>query len=743
MGHSLKPDGLDDMDELRQAFTKRVIPPALEERLLSSEKLRQDLLQVATQDEVHLFIRKAQMSSQLRSQLFVESPVILTNKTTSTLTPTASRDGKHKSPQSSGQCHLTGLPGSTVASKGSKTTTTPMQIADKRKAPSLLVKDELPTKSLTSIAPAKRVFTAKRTLPPHLISKPNPTQKSSEPFGNKPVISASPISPEPTRIVSDILQTLEGNHLLSDASKQGEDAKEPPIIKSQLRPPLAAPQTIPQLGNGHPHGPGISDEQEKGLKRKRDDSPPPGASRDSHIQKSRKANPTNTPSETIDAASSKTYSEKELVPANHERSILKGSQKRRSKDVVRLGESSLSNDTDVVSSVNHNHLARHRRPLIDEDRNETDDDIPLRKLINPAKATKTGWDYHIWTFPSGETQVTSGALLPRGYALHDNPDAPWICPIRSCRVLFSKLEGLGAHFNRGHRASLLNDNGDGTLSIIRKLKAVGVAMPAEVVSHKPLDPTEPLKEPSLNSYLKLSKSVTPSSSQSDDNRDGLTKARRSSRTLSTFSMLGTEAPTREDSPRINSRKKNSQPEVGLEQLEKPATRTFPKEKSVTPRGSPRSDSPRQPNIVANAQNGDHTASRAHTSTMNPAQALELETWEIAPGRIRDEQSEAVDNFAFSNSYLTQNQAVRIGRDISFQVITIKPGTVHFWGSSANKLRLCSVASGKLQISIHGQDFSMGPNGMIRIRPGAECTATNRLYTDATVHVTIVPGDLCG
>ncbi|KAI2776204.1 hypothetical protein F4815DRAFT_362228 [Daldinia loculata] len=479
MDHSLKQDGWEDMDELRRAFTKRVVPPALEERLLSSEKLRQDLLELATQDEIYLFIRRAQMSPQLRSQLLVESPVILTNKTTWTPTPTTSRDGKDKSPQSSGRPHLTGLIGSTVASKGSKTTSTPIQITDKREAPSLLAKDELPSKSSTSAAPAKRIFTAKRTLPPHLISKPDPTQKPSEPVGNKPVISASPISPEPARIISDILQTPTGNHLPSSASKQTEDVKEPPAPRVQLRQPLAAPQTILQLGNSYSHDPGISDKQEKDLKRKRDDSPPPGASRDSYPQKSRKANPTNTPSETLDAASSKTHSENKLVPANCERSISKGSQKLRSKDAVRLGESthshtkdstynptnssnSLSNDTessrldtinsrmpdaDVVSSINHNHLASHQRPPIDEDSNEADDDIPLRKLISSAKATKTDWNYHIWTLPSGETQVTSGALLPQGYTLHDNPDAPWICPIRSCRVLFSKLEGLGSHFN--------------------------------------------------------------------------------------------------------------------------------------------------------------------------------------------------------------------------------------------------------------------------------------------------------
>ncbi|KAI1134088.1 hypothetical protein F5Y05DRAFT_422982 [Hypoxylon sp. FL0543] len=132
-----------------------------------------------------------------------------------------------------------------------------------------------------------------------------------------------------------------------------------------------------------------------------------------------------------------------------------------------------------------------------------------------------------------------------------------------------------------------------------------------------------------------------------------------------------------------------------------------------------------------------------TSTVDAAQILELETWEVAPGRIRDEEKDAIDNFAFSNTYLAQNHAVRISRDVSFQVITIKPGTVHEWQACAKSFRLCSVASGKLQVTIHNQQFPIGPNGMIMIRPGAGCTVMNRLYVDATVHVTVVPSDLYG
>ncbi|KAI0117474.1 hypothetical protein F4814DRAFT_288345 [Daldinia grandis] len=473
MERPLKSDGLDDMDELRQAFTKRVIPPALEERLLGSEKLRRDLLGLATEDEAYLFIRKADMSSQLRSQLLVESPVISTNKTTSRPTPTprpaTKDDGTNQSLQSSRHSYLTRLPGSQVASNSSFATSTLTHITHKCETPNLLAKDKLPTKDSTSVAPVKRIFTAKRTFPPYSIPKSNLTKKLPELVGNKTVISASSISPGPTRIVSDILQVPIGIRLLLNTSNQKEDVKNP----------LATNQTIPQqLYNGRLNDPHIPDEQEKDLKRKRD-TPSSGVSWDSHPQKSRKGNSTNTPSETLDAASSKTHSKNELSPANRKRSRLKASQELRSKDVDGLAESAhghtedsaynptsssnnVSNDiesskvdainsrvpnTDVASNTNPNSLASHRRLLIDENSDEIDDDILLRKLNIPAKATKPDWNYHIWTFPSGETQATSGALLPRGYTLHDHPDAPWICPIRSCRVLFSKLDGLGAHFN--------------------------------------------------------------------------------------------------------------------------------------------------------------------------------------------------------------------------------------------------------------------------------------------------------
>jgi hypothetical protein len=102
---------------------------------------------------------------------------------------------------------------------------------------------------------------------------------------------------------------------------------------------------------------------------------------------------------------------------------------------------------------------------------------------------------------SGTIFSTNGALLPESYVLHkENPDYPWICSIRTCRQIFSELFGLGRHFTNAHRGQLLNDNQDGTLTIVGqyaqrgpgngKLKTGRVKVPL-VVSADPLPSDAP------------------------------------------------------------------------------------------------------------------------------------------------------------------------------------------------------------------------------------------------------------
>lgn len=47
----------------------------------------------------------------------------------------------------------------------------------------------------------------------------------------------------------------------------------------------------------------------------------------------------------------------------------------------------------------------------------------------------------------GEMVSMHGALIPERYDLDDTvPTYPWICPVRSCRVVFKKIANLGSHF---------------------------------------------------------------------------------------------------------------------------------------------------------------------------------------------------------------------------------------------------------------------------------------------------------
>ncbi|KAK4226693.1 hypothetical protein QBC38DRAFT_337808, partial [Podospora fimiseda] len=94
--------------------------------------------------------------------------------------------------------------------------------------------------------------------------------------------------------------------------------------------------------------------------------------------------------------------------------------------------------------------------------------------------------------------TTWGTLVPEGYRLSTTtPKHPYICPIRTCRKVFEKMNRLGGHFVRQHRGTLLHDNKDGTLSErgryagLRDSAPGGRTKPAIVISRGPVDPTEP------------------------------------------------------------------------------------------------------------------------------------------------------------------------------------------------------------------------------------------------------------
>ncbi|KAH6640244.1 hypothetical protein F5144DRAFT_88768 [Chaetomium tenue] len=118
-----------------------------------------------------------------------------------------------------------------------------------------------------------------------------------------------------------------------------------------------------------------------------------------------------------------------------------------------------------------------------------------------------GRSYQEWWDESGQLVNMAGALVPEGYELDDTfPDRPWVCPVRSCRSACKFRKSLGYHFMTIHKSSSLNDNGDGTFSVVGSHNDTT----PRVVSKEPIDPNEmPRPPPRLPPYLLDSRVADP------------------------------------------------------------------------------------------------------------------------------------------------------------------------------------------------------------------------------------------
>ncbi|CAK7265753.1 hypothetical protein SEPCBS119000_001673 [Sporothrix epigloea] len=112
-------------------------------------------------------------------------------------------------------------------------------------------------------------------------------------------------------------------------------------------------------------------------------------------------------------------------------------------------------------------------------------------------------------------------------------------------------------------------------------------------------------------------------------------------------------------------------------------------------------------------------------------ALEMEDWEMAPGRV---QSAASENIAFSNAYLTSSQMVPINHNMSYRIQVVRPGSMISFEPDAWFTRTCTLASGKLRVTVADTEFVMGPHGMFLVAPGKKFYVQNRLYIDAYLHI---------
>ncbi|KAK3291210.1 uncharacterized protein B0H64DRAFT_44584 [Chaetomium fimeti] len=109
-----------------------------------------------------------------------------------------------------------------------------------------------------------------------------------------------------------------------------------------------------------------------------------------------------------------------------------------------------------------------------------------------------GRPYQEWWDETGQLVNMAGALIPDGYELDDTfPDRPWVCPVRSCRSACKFRKNLGYHFMNAHKSCSLNDNGDGTFSVVGSHNDAA----PRVVSNNPPEPNEtPPPPPRLPLY---------------------------------------------------------------------------------------------------------------------------------------------------------------------------------------------------------------------------------------------------
>ncbi|ROV91988.1 hypothetical protein VSDG_07615 [Cytospora chrysosperma] len=118
--------------------------------------------------------------------------------------------------------------------------------------------------------------------------------------------------------------------------------------------------------------------------------------------------------------------------------------------------------------------------------------------------------------------------------------------------------------------------------------------------------------------------------------------------------------------------------------------------------------------------------------------LMMEPWEKAPGRIRSRNLGAMENIAFSKSYLANGHEVPVCKEAAFRVEIIRSGHSQQFRFKNDTLCLCSIASGKLRVKMDGEDpFTIGSHGMFRILPGSACVVENEVYDDVTMHVTSI------
>jgi len=150
--------------------------------------------------------------------------------------------------------------------------------------------------------------------------------------------------------------------------------------------------------------------------------------------------------------------------------------------------------------------------------------------------------------------------------------------------------------------------------------------------------------------------------------------------------------------------------------------------------------------IATNHDEDHPRKRSKFINGSPSVrpgSNALEEWELGVGKVvgSDEieanGSGVEDSVAFSGFVINGSKdGVKFPGNISFAIQHIPAGTSHKFKVNAAQ-RICSVSRGKVQINMDKKIFSIGVDGVFRIKKGAKCEILNHHYEYAVLHITTI------
>ncbi|KAK4169978.1 hypothetical protein QBC43DRAFT_283544 [Cladorrhinum sp. PSN259] len=312
--------------------------------------------------------------------------------------------------------------------------------------------------------------------------------------------------------------------------------------------------------------------------------------------------------------------------------------------------------------------------------------------IEMATATRR---YGEWQDENGNTVDLGGALLPEGYQLDlRHQDYTWVCPIRSCRLLCMSFRGLSWHFKRGHKTSELNDNGDGTFSIVGTYDGKA----ARVVSKNALNPNEPsMAEPHVSSYRQ---------------KKGVRKLPKRGRLrLEEFEKHLQPSPPTRSQARLQFDSRLT-PNIYPIQHHHRDTQQGGSEHHITNKQT------LQPSAIGDSAANDQSSFFGDSTTTLPGHDVELENWETQGGRIVSTKAAWSKDLAFSGAYLAAFRTISLTERLTVTMVTVLPGRL--------EVRLDNEPS-----------FGISAGGLFRVTPGGSCYVMNMSNTEVVLNVTVV------